>query len=350
MGTFDGGGHTITCNITDNADQGAAPFFCIKDATIKNLKVTGSVQGGLHSAGLVGFAFGTNTIMNCEVTVNVTCSGTHCGGILGHGQSSTTTISNCLYSGTITGNGSTQVGVIYGWADDSNTGSHTIKNCLANGIYNSYVTLDLMLRDGNVASQTVTNCYKNVNSGSMGTYFSGYSASTLVTSLGSEWQEVDGKAVPVMAAINNVIENPVFNGVTIGNTLNIVEFNNNNNGTNKCAFKGNFTSLTIDDNNRNSILLLTAGNKLGYAETNRTLSAYSAYFEIPVVNGSRAVHSFVLDFGDGEETGITAQPMFNGQSSMVNENSWFTLDGRRLDKQPTKAGLYINNGRKVIIK
>ena len=34
----------------------------------------------------------------------------------------------------------------------------------------------------------------------------------------------------------------------------------------------------------------------------------------------------------------------------VNDNSWYTLDGRKLDKQPTTKGLYINNGKKTVIK
>ena len=29
---------------------------------------------------------------------------------------------------------------------------------------------------------------------------------------------------------------------------------------------------------------------------------------------------------------------------------WYTLDGRKFDKQPTQKGLYIVNGKKVIIK
>ena len=32
------------------------------------------------------------------------------------------------------------------------------------------------------------------------------------------------------------------------------------------------------------------------------------------------------------------------------EDVWYTLDGRKLDKQPTVKGLYIHNGRKVVIK
>ena len=361
-GIFDGGGHTITCEITtEKTVQGAAPFYYIDGATIMNVKVTGSVTGDNHCAGLVGFALlnSTNTIKNCEVNVDVECiatgNDTYCGGILGHGHSTTTTISNCLYSGKITGNGSTKVGVIYGWTNNSNTGSHTIENCLANGTYSSYGTLDLMLRDGETASLTATNCYKNVNSGSKGTYFSSYSVSDLVTNLGSGWKNDNSKAVPKMAEISNII-NPEFSGVTIDNTLSYVEFTNNENETNKCVFKGNYDPLTIDSNNRNEVLLLTSGNKLGYAKADATptLNAFRAYFYIPVVNGGQAVRSFVLNFGDDEETGITDVDLKSTtrESGISNplQRGWYTLDGRRLDRQPTKAGLYIVNGKKVFIK
>jgi surface protein len=34
----------------------------------------------------------------------------------------------------------------------------------------------------------------------------------------------------------------------------------------------------------------------------------------------------------------------------INNYEWFTLDGRKLDKQPTQKGVYIHNGAKVVIK
>ena len=39
----------------------------------------------------------------------------------------------------------------------------------------------------------------------------------------------------------------------------------------------------------------------------------------------------------------------NGQSSMVN-GQWFDLSGRKFGQKPAKSGLYIHNGRKVVIK
>lgn len=35
---------------------------------------------------------------------------------------------------------------------------------------------------------------------------------------------------------------------------------------------------------------------------------------------------------------------------MVNEGPWYSLDGVKLDKAPTRKGLYIHNGKKVVIK
>jgi hypothetical protein len=39
----------------------------------------------------------------------------------------------------------------------------------------------------------------------------------------------------------------------------------------------------------------------------------------------------------------------NGQLTIDND-VWYTLDGRKLDGMPTKKGIYINGGRKVVIK
>ena len=49
----------------------------------------------------------------------------------------------------------------------------------------------------------------------------------------------------------------------------------------------------------------------------------------------------------GGSSGIVE--MRNEKLEMRNDE-WFTLDGRRLDKQPTTKGLYIINGKKVLIK
>ena len=32
------------------------------------------------------------------------------------------------------------------------------------------------------------------------------------------------------------------------------------------------------------------------------------------------------------------------------DDGWYTIDGRRLAGKPTQSGIYINNGKKILIK
>ena len=40
----------------------------------------------------------------------------------------------------------------------------------------------------------------------------------------------------------------------------------------------------------------------------------------------------------------------NGQLTIDNDGCWFDLSGRKLNGKPMKAGLYIQNGKKVVVK
>lgn len=61
------------------------------------------------------------------------------------------------------------------------------------------------------------------------------------------------------------------------------------------------------------------------------------------LTAAAAVNSFKLNFGDKTNyIRDLQQPTDNGQ--------WFTIDGRRLDGKPTAKGLYINNGKAVVVK
>jgi hypothetical protein len=52
---------------------------------------------------------------------------------------------------------------------------------------------------------------------------------------------------------------------------------------------------------------------------------------------------------DGEVTGIGEIDTKTGEVTFDSE-AWYTLNGVRLSGKPTKKGLYINNGRKVVVK
>ena len=53
--------------------------------------------------------------------------------------------------------------------------------------------------------------------------------------------------------------------------------------------------------------------------------------------------------GSSETTEIGDVPRLNEKGEMINDN-WHTLDGRKLSGEPTKSGIYVRNGKKVIVK
>ena len=137
----------------------------------------------------------------------------------------------------------------------------------------------------------------------------------------------------------NIVD-PVFESVAISSTEpTAVTFSGG-------SFVGQYSLFAIDDSNINSIIMLGSGSTLGYSKNPRTLRSFRAHFEIPTTTGAPAMNSYVIDFGD-ESTGIslTPDPSPRGEGS-----EYYTLDGRKLEGKPTKKGMYIVNGKKVVIK
>ena len=138
-GTFDGGGHTITANLSATSGL-AAPFAYVTSATISHLHVEGTIQGGKHTAGLCGGVMGTSRIEDCHVSAAITTfvenSQIVVGGIVGHGNSTTLTVEGCMFDGTITATSSisySYAGTIVGWCNASD--GITVKNCIENASY-----------------------------------------------------------------------------------------------------------------------------------------------------------------------------------------------------------------------
>lgn len=100
-GTFDGNGHEIKVAYVGVEDyQGLFRF--IKDATVRNLKVTGTAESThIFMAGLAGYASGTNYIQNVVVNVDITgkiSNVTGDAGMIGANYGSVT-FSNCAVFG-----------------------------------------------------------------------------------------------------------------------------------------------------------------------------------------------------------------------------------------------------------
>ena len=141
------------------------------------------------------------------------------------------------------------------------------------------------------------------------------------------------------------IEIPTFTNVTITATTptDITPTGTGSDGS--VTFKGTFDPVTIDEDGDNTKLYLGSGNKLYWPSSKRSINAFRAYFQLNISNQARA---FVLNF-DGEEntTGIVSTTNYTNFTNSA--GAWYSIDGRKLSGKPTKKGLYINNGKKVVL-
>ena len=90
------------------------------------------------------------------------------------------------------------------------------------------------------------------------------------------------------------------------------------------------------------------------ASGTNTLKANRCYIDLGTNSGARRLF-FIEEAvtGIGEVTGVAEVTdhgaSLNDKGEMINDK-WFTLDGRKLDKLPTKKGLYIYKGKLTVIK
>ena len=147
------------------------------------------------------------------------------------------------------------------------------------------------------------------------------------------------------------IVNPLFSAVEIKNELHPVELED-------IDFVGSFAPVAIDAEGDNTMLYLGEGDRLYWPNGEMTIGAQRAIFQLKndITAGEAAadgIKAFVLNFGD-EETGISeihlSNPSNSSNSSNPSNPSWYTLDGVRLNGEPTATGLYISKGKKVLIK
>ena len=169
-GIFDGNDHTMTIALNDTQNGGTALFREIKGATIQYLNLEGTVNGGIHAAGLVGFsrlASNPNVVDNCLVNVSVvnplTSGNCHIGGVVGHGTSSALTIQNTVFTGTLSNTGDFAA-CLQGWSDSN---SLTITNCISTGTFIGSASVGFhpvaIKNDGSSVLANVHDCYYTAN-------------------------------------------------------------------------------------------------------------------------------------------------------------------------------------------
>ena len=147
-----------------------------------------------------------------------------------------------------------------------------------------------------------------------------------------------GKPYIVKWESGSNIVNPVFTNVTVSSTTNNTAFTGG-------SFKGTYAPINWTEETP-SILFVGENNQLHWPLAGAHLNACRAYFELDDPNAN--VREFNLNFG--EETSDIVS-IDNSQFTIHNEaGAWYTVNGVKLSGKPTKKGMYIYNGKKVVIK
>ena len=153
-----------------------------------------------------------------------------------------------------------------------------------------------------------------------------------------------GKPYIIKWASGDDIENPVFTGVTIDNSIEALARKTVTSSDSKVQFIGTYEWQEYTEENQ-SILFVGEDNNLHWPLADASLGAFRAYFQL--ADGVSA-SEFVLNFGADETSGIHS--ISKEERSQGVAGAWYTINAVRLNGKPTQKGLYIHNGRKVIVK
>ena len=120
-----------------------------------------------------------------------------------------------------------------------------------------------------------------------------------------------------------------------------------------CKFVGTYTTRTVTKDDEAKIWF-TLGNYAKWAfidtdsENSWDILPTEAYIDMSEAAGVRSM-TFIMEELDGSTTTIGSINADNAASKQ-NVDGWFTLNGVKLQGAPTEKGIYINNGKKVVIK
>ena len=165
----------------------------------------------------------------------------------------------------------------------------------------------------------------------------GYAKMTELTN-----QEIPAYSAVVLVNESGDTEVDFSTGFSVSNGYaKVVEENEN-------LLKGTLTPMELDLSLSSPYYSLGVIDKIGFYKFNDgnstaiTLGANKAYLDTTTPVGGN-VKGFVLDFGG--EDGI--EQMVNHESA---DRKWYDLNGRRLHGTPTAKGIYIIDGKKVVVK
>ena len=148
---------------------------------------------------------------------------------------------------------------------------------------------------------------------------------------------------PYIVKTSQAATNPEFTAVTFAEGT--AETTYNDAALTGCNIKfiGTYTPNTVVPEN----CLYMKSDKLYKSTGGTKMKGTRAYFDIAELYTFAADNGLDIDvkmFLDGVETGI-------GEiDADVNVEGWYDLNGRKFTQKPATKGVYINNGKKVVVK
>ena len=117
----------------------------------------------------------------------------------------------------------------------------------------------------------------------------------------------------------------------------------------KVQFLGTYAPINFTSGDK-SILFMGGENTLYYPEAGARINAFRAYFQLSGITACDINPNNVrMNFADGDEAGgISLTPGLSPKDE--GSDYWYTIDGRKLSGKPSQPGVYINKGKKVVIK
>ena len=110
------------------------------------------------------------------------------------------------------------------------------------------------------------------------------------------------------------------------------------------GFTGTLTATTIPASTATQTNYAFNGKQFVYVKNSIDVAANKAWLEVGTPNSARTL---TIVFDDSNATGLKA--IDNGQLIMDNDD-WYDLNGRKLNAAPKRKGVYIKNGKKVVVK
>ena len=141
---------------------------------------------------------------------------------------------------------------------------------------------------------------------------------------------------PYLVKVGANVVNPVFIGVTVdGECCEI--------STDYLYFIPVMMSPQWLSGGDKNVIIIKNGNTFTYPKTDGEILCFRGYFLLR--QSGPKVNSFIFDLGDGETTSIQ---LVTTERPLEEDGDFYDLQGRKVEK-PAK-GLYIKNGKKVIVK